>query len=84
MRKSSGTPTLAVSVAKGIEASSYTAVAESPLDDTSDAVRQRFTIGGDATGVNIRIAQTGASTKTEIYGLEIEQRPYPQSKDGNG
>lgn len=82
MRKSSGSPTLAVAVAKGIEATTFNNVAESPLSDTSDAVRKRFMVGGDAQGVTVKLTQSGASTKTEIYSLEVEQRSYPGTHDG--
>ena len=82
MRKSSGTPTLAVNIAPGIEATSYAAVPESPLAFTTDAVRSRFKINKDATGVNVKVVQSGASTKTEIYDLEVETRSYPGTHDG--
>ena len=75
-------PTLAVSVAPGIEATTYAAVSESPLAETTDADRKRFTIAKDTQAINVKLEQTGASSKTEIYSLESEVRPYPPSMDG--
>lgn len=83
MRENSTSPTLAVNVATGLEATSYAAVAESPLAKTTDATRKRFTVSKDATGVSVKLQQSGASSKTEIYNLEIESRIYPQTRDGS-
>lgn len=70
-------PTLAVSIDTGIEANTgFVAVAESPLAETTDSVRKRFTISKDAQAVNVKLAQTGASSKTEIYALEVQHRSY--------
>jgi hypothetical protein len=69
----SDNPTMVVSVAPGIEATTFAAVAESPLAETSDAVRQRFTIAKDSQGVAVRFQQQNASSKTEIYALEYEE-----------
>lgn len=82
MREASTSPTLAVQVATGIEATTYGAVAESPLAKTTDATRKRFKISKDATGVSVKLIQSGASSKTEIYNLEIESRAYPETRDG--
>lgn len=75
-------PTMAVSVAEGIEAPSFSAVAESPLAETTDATRKRFMIAKDSQAVNIKLVQTGASEKTELYSLEGEVRAYPFTHDG--
>jgi hypothetical protein len=82
MPKSTGSPTLAVSISRGIGASSYSAVAESPLAFTTDVTRKRFSVNGDGQGVNVRLQQAGASTRTDIFSLETEIRPYPQTRDG--
>jgi hypothetical protein len=76
------TPSLAVSVAVGIEAPTFDTVAESPLAETTDATRKRFSIAKDSQAVNIQLVQTGASEKTELYSLEGEIRSYPFSHDG--
>lgn len=70
----SDNPQLAVSVAAGIEATTFAAAPESPLSETTDADRQRVTIGKVSQGVNIRLDQTNASSKTEVYALEVEER----------
>lgn len=76
-------PTLAVSIATGIEAESgYTAVAESPLAASSaESVRKRFTASKDAQALNVKVAQTNASSKTELYLLEVDQRAYDRSAE---
>lgn len=76
-------PTLAVNIAMGLEATTYGAVPESPLAETTDATRKRFRINKDGTIVNVKLQQSNASAKTEIYDLEIESRVYPQTRDGN-
>lgn len=67
-------PTLAVSVAPGLEAATFTAVSESPLAETSGLLRKRFTVGKQSQAVNIKILQTNASSKTEVYAMETDQR----------
>lgn len=69
-------PLLAVSVAPGIEASTFTAVQESPLPENTDETRDRFTIARDSQGVALRFQQTNPSSKTEIYAVEYEERSY--------
>lgn len=78
----SDNPTLAVSVAKGIEATSFSAVPESPLAETTDMVRKRFRINRDSQGITVRLQQANASGKTEIFGIEFEQRAFPLSSEG--
>lgn len=75
-------PTMAVSVATGPEASSFAAVGESPLAETTALARKRFTINKDSEAVTVRLQQSNASSKTEIYGLEVESRSYPITADG--
>lgn len=70
----SDNPTLAVTVAPGIEATTFAAVAESPLAETTDAVRARTTVAKVSQGVTVKVAQTHASSKTEVYALEVEER----------
>ena len=68
---------MAVQYATGIEADGgWTAVDESPLAETTSSQRKRFTLAKDAQAVNIKLAQTNASSKTEVYLLEVDQRPY--------
>lgn len=79
---SADNPTLAVTVAPGVEATTFAAVAESPLAETSDAIRSRFTVNKDSQGITVKLAQTNASSKTEVYALEVESRPYWQAAGG--
>lgn len=76
-------PTLAVSVATGIQAEGgYNAVPESPLAaSVGETVRKRFTTSKDAQALNVKVAQTGASSKTELYLLEVDQRAYDRSAE---
>jgi hypothetical protein len=78
----SDNPTMAVSVAAGIEATSYGAVAESPLSETTDAARLRFSTGKRSQAVSLKFAQTGASSKTEIYSVELDTRGFPRDTGG--
>jgi hypothetical protein len=75
-------PTLAVSVAPGVEATTFAAVDESPLPETADEVRKRFTIAKQSQGVSVRFQQTGPSSKTEIYALEYEERAFALQRGG--
>ena len=73
----SDNPTLAISVAPGIEATSYTALSESPLAKTTDETRTRVTFNKVTQGASVKLQQTNASSKTEIYALETDIRPFP-------
>src|SRR5581483_4603231 len=75
-------PTLAVSFARGLEATTFQAAAESPLSETTDETRRKFTIGGQSQGVTVRLAQTGPSAKTELYSLEAEVLPIGEEYGG--
>lgn len=80
----SDNPTMAVTVKTGVEASASSTPAESPLAETtnSDNTRKRFTIAKEGQAVTIALAQTNASSKTEIYALEVEARSAPLGQDG--
>jgi hypothetical protein len=78
----SDAPTLAVSVAPGVEAPTYTAVAESPLAATSGAKRRRLTVSRDTQGLSVKITQTGPSAKTELYAFEQLIRSYGYGAEG--
>ena len=75
-------PTMAVTVKSGIEADTSTTPAESPLTETTTAARKRFSTCKSAQSVTIRLAQTNASSKTEIYALEVEERSHSDSASG--
>lgn len=75
-------PTMAVTIAPGVEATTFAAATESPLAATTDETRRNFTIAKDSQGATVRLQQTNASSKTEVYGLEVEVRPYQQEYKG--
>jgi hypothetical protein len=75
-------PSMAISVAKGAQAPTFTAVDESPLLGTTDAKRKRFTLNKDAQGLTIKLVQTGPSVSTEIFAMEVEERQYEAVIDG--
>lgn len=75
-------PTLAVEYATGVEATTFRSAAESPFAATSDAVRQPFSTGVDSQAMTVRLTQSNASSKTELYALEVDQRGYPMDNEG--
>lgn len=75
-------PTMAVTVAPGLEATTFSNVPESPLPETTDNTRKRFAVNKVSQGVTLRLAQTGASSKTEIYAIEVEARGLNPSAGG--
>lgn len=79
----SGTPTMAISRATGVDAESlYTAVTESPLPATTAVDRKRFTVNADAQAASYQFQQIGASGFTELYLIETEVRAYDLEADG--
>jgi hypothetical protein len=81
-------PTLAITVKDGIKAETSFTPAESPLAETSSnggvypSGRARFSICRDAQSMTVRVTQTHASSNTEIYAVEVEQRPQSMVGDG--
>lgn len=76
----SDNPTLAVKVSTGIEAdTAYSTVAT--LAETTVSTRKVFSVSKDAQAVNIKIDQANASSKTELYAVEVGQRPYSQEAE---
>ena len=70
-------PSMAVQYATGIEADGgLTSVDESPFAASTSSVRKRFTLSKDAQAVNVKLTQSNASSKTEVYLLEVDQRQY--------
>lgn len=78
----SDNPTMAVTVKTGIEADTTATPAESPFAETTTLDRKRFTVNTNAQQVTVALAQTNASSKTELYALEVEQRPFPVAGEG--
>jgi hypothetical protein len=75
-------PALAITVAEGVEADTFAAVVESPFLETTVATRKRFKINKRSQGVTVRLAQTGPSSQTELYALEVEQLALPLQYGG--
>jgi hypothetical protein len=78
----SDNPTLAVSFAENVTAPSFTACPESPLAETSDVTRKRFTVNREAQGLTVKLVQANASSKTNIYAVEVETRQLPFMGEG--
>ncbi len=80
----SDNPTLAVTVATGLEATTYAAVPESPLAETTDATRARYSTGKarGSQALSVKFTQTGPSSKTEIYMVEQNTRGFPREAGG--
>jgi hypothetical protein len=68
----SDNPTMAVAIAPGVEATTFSAVAESPLSETTDMLRRKITLSKLSQGLTVRLTQSGASSKTELYAVECE------------
>lgn len=75
-------PSLAVTVKSGVDADTSSTPAESPLGETTKKTRKRFSVFKDAQSVTVELVQTGASAKTEINALEVDQTLFPLSADG--
>lgn len=78
----SDNPTLAVQYATGVEATTFTAAAQSPLAETTDATRTPLSTGVDSQALTVKVTQSNASAKTELYALEVDSRPYPSGNEG--
>jgi hypothetical protein len=76
----SDNPTLAVAAARGMEATSFATM--STLAESTDTVRQRFSVACDSQAMTIRLTQSNASAMTELHALEVESRPYPRAAEG--
>lgn len=78
----SDNPTMAVTLKAGIEADTTWSPPESPLAETTTALKARVQVNRQAQAVTVQLAQTGASAKTELYSVELMQRG--QSLTGEG
>jgi hypothetical protein len=78
----SDNPTMAVTVKMGTEADTILTPPESPLVETSTLVRPRFQINRNDQACTVALTQSGPSAKTEIYAVEVQNRP--QSLVGEG
>jgi len=76
-----GTPTMKVEVGTGLAAASFSQPSESPLPAQAAAARKRFNVSKDSQGVSVRLTQLAASSQTEVYGVELEQRGYALSSE---
>jgi hypothetical protein len=73
-------PSLAVAVAFGLEAATF--ATSSTLTETTDADRVRFDLARDSQAATVKVTQANASSKTELYALEVESRPYTAGAEG--
>jgi hypothetical protein len=74
-------PTMKVEIATGLGAASYRTVPESPLPAEPNDGRKRFNLSVNSQGVTVRLTQNAASSLTEVYGVEIEQRSHSLSAE---
>ena len=74
-------PTMKVEIGTGLGADVFATVPESPLPAEPQDGRQRFNLSVDSQGVTVRLTQNNASSLTEIYGVELEQRSYNLSSE---
>lgn len=86
MRNGGGAdPQLAVTVKTGLLADGSSSPDEGgTLAVTSTVARKRFAVNKNAQAVTVALAQTGASAKTELYAVEVEQQPGAMNDDGVG
>jgi len=77
-------PLMDVIVKTGIEADTNLVPPESPLGESSTLGRPRFTINQSAQAMTVALQQSGPSAKTELYSLELQQRPQPLTGEGVG
>lgn len=78
----SDNPTMAITVKTGINANVTLTPPESPLGETTTLVRPRFQINRNAQAATVALAQSGPSASTEIYALEVQNRPQPLTGEG--
>ncbi len=72
--------TLDVATAKGILAPTFTT--RKTLSASNEVARKRFSIYFDSEAATVKVTQSGESSATELYALEVETRPYDSSSEG--
>lgn len=76
-------PTMAITMKSGVEADTSFTPAESPLAATGGTVtKPRWSVNRAAQAMTISLAQTQASSVTNIYAVELEERAKPQGFEG--
>lgn len=76
-----GAPTLAVSTAAGVVPGSFTARAT--VAASSTVKRSPFDVLHENTqAASVKVVQSGASSYTEVYGVEADHRPYEAAVTG--
>jgi hypothetical protein len=78
----SDNPTMAVQIAPGLEAETFSAVPESPFSETTLETRQRFDCAVESQALSVKFTQTNASSQTEIHGVQLRVRPQAQVLGG--
>lgn len=72
-------PTLTVSYGKNPEDTTYTAISTT-LAETSSYTRARLRLGFKSPGLSFKLAQTGASAETKVYGIEVDAHEREKSR----
>jgi len=67
-------PTLTVQVAPGLSPSTFSAVPESPLAETTSPARKRLTLSAVSESLSVKVSQSGPSALTELYALMADVR----------
>lgn len=75
-------PMLGVQMATGVEATTFVTAPESPLVECADATRARFSTGKDSQALTLKMTQVNASSKTDVYAVEIDARGFPDGNEG--
>jgi hypothetical protein len=75
-------PTMAVNYAKGLEATTYQGANQSPFSETTDENRLTFSTGFDSQAISLQLRQTGPSSKTEVFAIEVDERTHSLTKGG--
>lgn len=76
------TPTMTITNKSGVEADTVWTAAESPLAASAASSRHRWSVCRAAQAITIALQQTAASTSTNIYAMELEERQKPQGFEG--
>lgn len=82
MTDGGSTPTMTVTVKQGVDADTSYNPVESPLAATTTTQRPRFSVCRAAQATTIALQQTAASTSTNLYAIEVEERAKPQGFEG--
>ena len=79
LRDTSGgtNPNLTVVYVPGYTFEATGGVTVGTFAETSQDIAHRFTVGTRSKALSLMIQQNGASDKTDIFGIRVQQRPFP-------